>query len=68
MSGRLLFGQPIYLIVVEITPEEPIAFMGIENQRLEMLFSRSGRKRKRNWQAFNTIWDSELQNSGSDSE
>lgn len=27
-----------HLIVVEITPEEPIAFMGIENQRLEMLF------------------------------
>lgn len=27
-----------HLIVVEITSEEPIAFMGIENQRLEMLF------------------------------
>ena len=35
-----------HLIVVENTPEEPIAFMGIENQRLEMLFLASGERGK----------------------
>lgn len=52
-----------HLIIAENEFAEPVAFMGIENIRLEMLFL-SPTERKRTWQATDAIRHPELWHPG----